>query len=347
VPDQGPGGFCDEPSDCGAGLFCVDSVCCNSACNGTCQACDLPGSVGTCTNVPNGQDPDGECPGVACTSYYWGWLGDWCYRKADVSAASASCNGAGACRTAAQECSAQTTRSSSVQVTCDSYCQDPRGGTCAGTTAGACDNVSQGNHSCGNGVCRVTVPQCVSGRFNTCVPNWAAQSTETCNNVDDNCDGTVDNGSFADPWPRETNNSCTTYYTLPSVGSNQSRTESMTLYPSGDVDYFRINASESDSDCACGFPWVDEDYEMTVTLEVPAGAGSYIFCINRDDCNGVGNNCQTVWAGGSAWWKYQMDGGCPGNDNYTFYVRVAPGNNPGYECAAYKLTYFFDAGFCR
>src|SRR5262249_44012856 len=60
-PDQGQGGFCMRPQDCGAGLSCVDNVCCNSACNGSCEACDLPGHVGTCTKVPDGQDPDNEC----------------------------------------------------------------------------------------------------------------------------------------------------------------------------------------------------------------------------------------------------------------------------------------------
>ena len=36
---------------------CVDGVCCNQACSGSCQACNLPGTVGQCTPIPGGQDP--------------------------------------------------------------------------------------------------------------------------------------------------------------------------------------------------------------------------------------------------------------------------------------------------
>src|SRR4029079_11062649 len=74
-PDQGQGGFCTRPQDCGGSLTCVDSACCNTACNGGCEACDLAGSVGTCTKIPNGQDPDNECGGVSCAGFYYGWSG--------------------------------------------------------------------------------------------------------------------------------------------------------------------------------------------------------------------------------------------------------------------------------
>jgi hypothetical protein len=44
--------------------FCVDNVCCDTACDGNgglCRACDLGGTVGACTFVPDGQDPDNDC----------------------------------------------------------------------------------------------------------------------------------------------------------------------------------------------------------------------------------------------------------------------------------------------
>lgn len=46
---------------------------------------------------------------------------------------------------------------------------------------------------CGNGPCKVTTKACVSGIPQTCTPNAGAIRTETCNSIDDNCDGTVDN----------------------------------------------------------------------------------------------------------------------------------------------------------
>lgn len=36
-------------AQCAPGLTCVDGVCCNEACNGTCERCNLPGSVGQCS----------------------------------------------------------------------------------------------------------------------------------------------------------------------------------------------------------------------------------------------------------------------------------------------------------
>ena len=80
-PRRGQGQACRSSDDCGS-TYCVDGVCCASACTGTCQACNLAGSEGRCVPVPAGQDPNQECP-------------------ADLAAAcgrAGGCNGAGACR---------------------------------------------------------------------------------------------------------------------------------------------------------------------------------------------------------------------------------------------------------
>lgn len=53
---------CTKNEDCLVAL-CVDAVCCESDCSGTCMACNVPGSVGKCTNVLFGQD-DGMCSGA-------------------------------------------------------------------------------------------------------------------------------------------------------------------------------------------------------------------------------------------------------------------------------------------
>lgn len=47
---QAVGGACAAAGQCLSG-FCVDGVCCDTACNGQCAACDVTGSVGTCTAV--------------------------------------------------------------------------------------------------------------------------------------------------------------------------------------------------------------------------------------------------------------------------------------------------------
>jgi hypothetical protein len=57
---------CPPASD--GNRYCVDFVCCDSACSGQCQACNLAGSVGTCATVtgpPVGTRP--SCSGGAST----------------------------------------------------------------------------------------------------------------------------------------------------------------------------------------------------------------------------------------------------------------------------------------
>ena len=43
------GGACSTPSQCSTG-FCVDSVCCDTACTDPLKRCNLPGEVGTCSS---------------------------------------------------------------------------------------------------------------------------------------------------------------------------------------------------------------------------------------------------------------------------------------------------------
>ncbi|MEQ9318318.1 MAG: hypothetical protein RIF41_04130, partial [Polyangiaceae bacterium] len=78
------GAPCSAPSQCLSG-FCVDGVCCGTACTGSCEACSAAkngGTNGTCGPVPAGQDPDGECAGVcdgalACVACDHVWSGVW------------------------------------------------------------------------------------------------------------------------------------------------------------------------------------------------------------------------------------------------------------------------------
>lgn len=48
---------CGSTSECEAGRVCADGVCCATACQGVCEACNLPESLGTCTSVPEGKLP--------------------------------------------------------------------------------------------------------------------------------------------------------------------------------------------------------------------------------------------------------------------------------------------------
>lgn len=61
VADEISGSSCNAVEECQSS-HCVDGVCCDSACSGACEACSLPGNIGTCTN-PVGYVSSNDCPG--------------------------------------------------------------------------------------------------------------------------------------------------------------------------------------------------------------------------------------------------------------------------------------------
>ncbi|MEZ4306625.1 MAG: hypothetical protein R3F14_01050 [Polyangiaceae bacterium] len=103
------GATCKGDNQC-ATPFCVDGVCCNTSCGGTCLACDVAGNVGTCSYVPTGQDPANECMGAQV------------------------CNGAGQCRKPNGEACAGGIECLSATCVDDVCCNTACGGTCL-----ACD----------------------------------------------------------------------------------------------------------------------------------------------------------------------------------------------------------------
>jgi len=351
VADQGPGGFCSAQNQCGSGLTCVDGVCCTSSCGGTCRRCDVTGSVGTCTDVPANQDPDAECGAQDCSGYYLGWNGDACRRRANISASAARCAGTGSrCRTTAEECALSST-AGSTQITCNATCQNPNLSTCTGTTMGACTNVNPGTQTCGTGVCQVSPNICSGGQPLMCVPNWAAASTETCDGVNNDCVGGIDDDPvLADS--REPNNSCSAIRSLPEVGSDITLDAGfVNIYPQGDIDVFRIPMRENDSRChGCDFLGIsDEDYRLIVDLTVPAGAGIYQFCLSRSCGLPDASRCRNVVAGQRYRLGYSFDGGCDplgGSDSYNAYVYINGTNASSFQCGGYTLSYFFDALIC-
>lgn len=331
-PLKGPGEACESDDEC-AGIPCADKVCCNVRCSGTCEACDLPGSLGTCTAIPAGEDPAEECGYLGCDGYYQGWDGNKCYLGTTVAAGQAACNGGRACRTIEDECAGS--EPGELGITCDDFCQIPDLGTCQGTSEGACINVDQGTETCGQGACAVTTPRCIDGAPVACQPNMSASTPEVCNSVDDDCDGLID-----DDWA-EPNESCADYQSMIAITSNQFREyRDLSIYGAGDNDYYRVVAVENDSVCSCGSTSQDEDYQIYLYLTAPAGAGSYMFCTGQT-CAGVNDNCVEVPAGMDRTLTWTLDGSCAVNDMYEVYVRIYGKNAPGYQCAPYFFSYEF------
>jgi MYXO-CTERM domain-containing protein len=71
VPKSTVGASCGTASECTSGN-CVDFVCCDKPCTGSCEACDVAGRIGTCSTIsgaPHGRrtcpaDPTTGCPGT-------------------------------------------------------------------------------------------------------------------------------------------------------------------------------------------------------------------------------------------------------------------------------------------
>jgi alpha-tubulin suppressor-like RCC1 family protein len=57
---------------------------------------------------------------------------------------------------------------------------------------GSTDEGLGGNTTCGVGACQRTVPTCVNGQTQTCVPGTPAANDANCNGIDDDCDGWID-----------------------------------------------------------------------------------------------------------------------------------------------------------
>lgn len=109
------GETCEAGSDCTSGN-CVDGYCCDTACDTICEACDLSGTEGTCTDVTSGNDPDNECD-TSCSG--------------SCSVKTGDCDGAGSCETT--PCSQGETCSEGSCSDSISICNDtPEYSSCEG-----------------------------------------------------------------------------------------------------------------------------------------------------------------------------------------------------------------------
>jgi hypothetical protein len=104
----GAGQPCSDWSECGS-FYCVDGVCCDSACSGYCEACTQAKtgwSDGMCAAVSGFTDPDDECAdGLCVTGYCNGqgscgvieWGTDPRDECPDDQCVTGMCDGAGGC----------------------------------------------------------------------------------------------------------------------------------------------------------------------------------------------------------------------------------------------------------
>jgi hypothetical protein len=214
----GNGTACSAASDCESG-FCVDGVCCETACTQACHTCGLAGAPGVCNLAFSGSDPhnncsddgtpcglDGTCDGaggcrfrttdVVCRAQH-------CDIASGMLSSAATCDGKGACpASTVADCTPYVCKSDSSD--CFNDCQ-PDGGsvecdapkTC---TSGSCGpkplgRGCGGDSECQTGMCRDGVccaTDCntpcfacnLAGKLGTCSPtaNGAAARAGSCTN---------------------------------------------------------------------------------------------------------------------------------------------------------------------
>jgi hypothetical protein len=225
---KGGGASCSTNAEC-TSTFCAQGVCCDKACGGACQSCALPGTLGTCTNVPtNASDPagvcqdtgaagcgtNGKCQAGACQKYVKGTAcqDSTCPTSTTTFTPGSTCDGVGACVTpGSSSCFPYRCGTSVCKGSCaaDADCATPAvciagscglkgpGKTCADGTECLSKFCAQG--VCCNSACNGTCQSCaLPASMGVCgsVPNGAADPQGTCQNAgpatcdtDGACDG--------------------------------------------------------------------------------------------------------------------------------------------------------------
>jgi MYXO-CTERM domain-containing protein len=224
---QPDGATCALDTQC-ANNHCVDGYCCNSSCDGQCQACDVADHLGACTavsGVPHGTRTACTTDGSACGGRCNGSTTNACTYPGNLvscrtaSCASgtatlaATCNGSGTCPLHTQACNPYVCGPTACLTSCtlDSQCTSGdhcNAGVCttgkddgAACTAGSqCSSGSCVDGYCCNSSCSGQCQACdVAGHLGACWPvNGAPHGTRTTCTSDGSacggsCNGVVTN----------------------------------------------------------------------------------------------------------------------------------------------------------
>ncbi len=177
---------CTSNLDCANG-HCADGLCCDTACNRQCEACNLPGLVGTCSQVTGqpvpGVGPDfrQDCAGIG-TACYGTCRGarDGC----DYPDRATTCGAAAACVNdsvkLADTCDGTGLCKPGATTDCGEYTCDPANAVCftSCTTQLECAGTDACDTSSGRGTCNPATT--------TCVDAW---SSKTVDGVTTSCKG--------------------------------------------------------------------------------------------------------------------------------------------------------------
>jgi hypothetical protein len=281
----------------------VDEVC--TCVHGKTEAC----YTGTAATRGKGQCKDGT---KVCNNGAWGAC------ENEVLPATESCTDQ-----LDNDCDGQVNNGCSCSLGATQAC---------GSAVGEC---KQGQQTCSNIGGVVQWGPCTGGT------NPAAEGPLGCDGKDNDCDGAVDNGLTGDT--AEGNETCAAaraYTTKDSDAAAQTLT--MTIYPTGDVDYFKVSAVEDAMDLLC-CPWPfcnppdPECNWLDVEIISPAVTGlSYQATILPGSCTAPTQTFTTTSKKSVQW-----DGECGGDDSKDFWIKVTPttSSKPAFSCQAYTLKF--------
>jgi hypothetical protein len=233
--------------------------------------------------------------------------------------------------------------------------------SCADAIDNDCNGAVNDGCVCSPGqqqMCGTHVGECVAGTqtcqlqggqevWGPCMNAVGPQSEGNfgCDGKDNDCDGVVDNGIGADSL--ESNNTCVQArgYSITDTDTNP-QVVTASINPSGDVDYFRITAVESDAiylPPCCFWPICDEPDDQCNFLEVelvpPAGNPmQYQYTLLTGSCSSPSSSFISTGKK-----LFQWAGLCGLDDTQDFWVKVEPkaGTYPTSACANYTLKFVY------
>jgi hypothetical protein len=236
--------------------------------------------------------------------------------------------------------------------TCDGVDQD-----CTGVADEGCGCAHGTTRSCGDwgedGPCTLGMQTCTAGAWGECT-GGVRPVDETCNMIDDDCDGMTDDHLAGDAY--EGHDTCETALSLETVPEGSSR-EPLRDLPGGaslydpeggsDVDWYLIPTVEDSAAC---IPFTSECcYRFTVILQPPEGdVGEDVrLCVYEGGSCGAfeREHCATAldWSDADDAYVKTVcwSGTCAYEDGKTFRIRVDARDVGLPGCVPYRLRYNF------
>jgi len=211
----GLGEFCDADADCSPGLVCENNICVSGGSDDCTPACQEFQTCfqGSCVDIgdPNDKDGDGSPTGVDCDDFnaqinpdaheYCDGVDNNCNGLVDEGCPACADGDVQPCGTDIGECIAgvQTCNSGGWGVCSGTAPQpercDNRDNDCDGLTDEVCPCQSGDQVPCGLDVgnCASGLQTCEDGAWSGCAGGELPRA-ELCNGLDDDCDGTTDDG---------------------------------------------------------------------------------------------------------------------------------------------------------